>query len=274
MPLPDGFNSFEHLQDTIGKILRKEVLEEFKDIDTDDLDISLPRSSLRTACLPDDNDTGVMLLMRALLYFVILRKVQDLQPPVYGIPTGTYHETFKFKPQVCLYFYEDLSDVESGYQPIRSQITFRLMGETETSISKTELTTLATKIKNEFGQNNGYRFKRGKTLCTYYDPENGYQLKLFTWEHTDAIDVIKKVLSLTNTAYDASKLNVSRNNNDSQAYPTIPDRKLILGENLRMPRKRPVGWVRFSHSTCSIWGKTKPVTLYSRTKILRDGLVT
>lgn len=274
MVLPDDFNSFEFLQDIARKVLAREVREEFRDLgDGWDPDITTPRSALRTACTPDDNDTGVMLLIRLFFFYFQLRKAQDLQAPIYGIPTGIYHETFKFKPQVCLYFYEDLSDVEEGYQPIRSQISFRLIDESEKSITKAKLTTIANKIKQDFGLAGGYRFRRGRDMITYTDMDNGYKLRLFVFNKSEGLETIQRVLGLTNTTFKAENMNISENDNAAAAYPIIPPQETILGKRERLPRKRPVGTVRFSHATCSIWGKTKPVVLYSRTGILRGGLV-
>ena len=274
MTLPENFTPVQHLKDVLIKAYNKLVKEEFKDIDEElDPDITTPRSSLRTACLIDNNDSQISINNRMMLFYFLLRKASDLQAPIYGIPTGTYHETFKFKPHVTLYFYEDLGDQEEGFQPLRTQISFRLMDETELTVSRSQLIALATKIKQEFGLNNGYKFKRGKYLCTYNDPEHGYRLKLFTFSDTEAKDVIKKVLDIQGHIWDSSKFNYSVNESPSSAYPTLPPQKNILGKLERVPRKRPVGFVRFSHSTIALWGKTKPVTLYSRTGILRDGLI-
>lgn len=274
MPLPNNFTPVQHLKDTLIKTYNKLVKETFKDLDDElDPDITNPRASLRTACLVDSNDSQITINNRMMLYYFTLRNAQDLQAPIYGIPVASYNESFKYKPTITLYFKEDQEDVDPDYQPLRSQISFRLMDETETTVSKVELTALATKIKQEFGLSNGYKFKRGKTLCSYFDKEKGYQLRLFVFSETEGKEVINKILDIQSHSAEWENLTITTNDQESSAYPTIPPQKNILGKLERMPRKRPVGYVRFTHATCQLWGKTKPVTLYCRTGLLRDGLV-
>ena len=275
MTLPENYNPWEHLQSTVLRVFRKEVIEEFKDVGDDDWvrDIKTPRASLRTACTPDDNDTSTMTLIRMMLFYIVLRRAQDMQAPIYGIPTGTYHETFKFKPHITLYFREDAQDVDPEFQPLRVQISFRLMNETETTITKAELTTLANKIKTEFGGVNAYRWHKGRTLCVYTEPEKGYRLQVYAYSATEGKEVIGKILSIRNHTPDWAKLRVNESDQPSSAYPILPPKKTILGNPERVPRKRPVGYVRFERATCQIWGKTKPVTLYDRRGVNFDALV-
>ena len=275
MTLPEQYNPWEHLQSTLMRVFKKEVIEEFKDLGDDEWvkEIKTPRGSLRTACTPDDNDTATMLVLRMLLFYVVLRRAADLQAPIYGMPTGTYHETFKFKPQVTLYFRESPADVDPDFQPLIAQISFRLINETETTISKAELTTLANKIKTEFGGATAYKWKRGKTYCIYKDPEKGYWLKIFAFSAGEAKELIGKILDLQGHSPDWDHLTVNENDQPMGAYPTLPPQKTILGELTRMPRKRPVGTVYFERATCQIWGKSKPVTLYDRSGRRFDALV-
>lgn len=274
MALPDGFNAFEHLQDTIRKTLAREVREAFDDLGENwDPNVATPRSSLRVACTPQDNDTAEMLTMRMLFFYMTMRQAQDLQPPVYGMPVGTYHETRKFRPHVTLYFKEDEEDVDPDYQPIRSQISFRLMNESETTISKSELTTLANKIKTEFGGRTPYKWHKGKVMCHYCDPPKGYGFRVFAYSIAEGKEVINKVLDLQSHSYEADKLTINESDSPAGAYPTIPPSKSILGKSTRLPRKRPVGYVRFQRATCQIWGLTKPVMLLDTTGRVLDALV-
>lgn len=274
MPLPDGFNSFEHLQDTIRKILRKEVLEEFKDIDTDDLSINVARNSLRTACLPDDKDTGVMLLMRALLYFVILRKVQDLQPVIAGIPLEDYAQKVTFRPQITLFFQESAEEVEKGFSPLRSQISVRLINETSESLTESKLIRLGQKIKSEFDTGGkSFWWRRGKVSCYYKDKEKGYRFTLYATTKNEGKRVIEKVLSLVDELFKKENYSSSQNEDPSSAFPILPDTANILGKSRRLPRKRPVGKVHFTYATAEIYGLSKPVLLYSSSFRFRNALV-
>lgn len=275
MTLPEDYNPWEHLQDVVKRTFKKEVLEEFRDTGGDDWerDIKTPRNSLRTACTPDDNDTATMTLIRMMLFYIVLRRAQDMQAPIYGMPTALFDELFSYRPLVTLYFREDAQDVDPDFQPLRVQISFRLMNETSKTISKAELTSLANKIKAEFGGATAYRWHKGKTCCFYNDKAEGYWLKVFAYSVSEGKEVIGKVLNLRNQTPDWSKLTINENDQAMSAYPTIPQTQVIAGETVRMPRKRPVGYVRFERATCQIHGKTKPVTLYDRTGRRFDALV-
>lgn len=272
--LPENFNSFEFLQDVVKRIFLEDIREEFRDLgDGWTPDTAVPRSALRVACTPTDQDTGNMLLIRLFLYYFQLRKAQDLQAPIYGIPVASYDESFKYRPTITLYFKEDQEDVDPDYQPLRSYSSYKLMDKKSETLTTLELTNLATKIKSEFGLNNGYKWKKGKILCTYKDKIEGYQLRIFAWSDTEGKKVISKILNLENKTPDWQYFGINKIDDESTAFPIIPANKNILGKTTRLPRKRPVGNVRFTHATCQIWGRTKPVVLYCRTGLLRNGLV-
>ncbi|PSF33636.1 hypothetical protein C7H19_19820 [Aphanothece hegewaldii CCALA 016] len=274
MALPADFNEWEHLQSIIVNTFSKIVREEFKDLgDNWQPDINTPRSSLRTACTPKDNDTASILVLRILFFYFIMQRIETLIEPWYGIPVDDYQQKVEFKPLVHLYFREDNSDVDVNYRPLRMQISFRLMNETSTTITKTELTTLATKIKTNFCTNHGRTFKKGKELYTYFDLEKGYQLKVYAFSETEAKTLIDQVLDLQSHTFDDKKFTSHLAKNASSKYPTIPPSALILGETKREPRKRPVGTVRFQYAIAQIWGRTKPVVLVDRSFRYLDPLV-
>jgi hypothetical protein len=272
MTIPDNFDSWEHFQSTWKSSHNRKVREYFSDAGDD---LSTPRSSAKLACIIEDNDTAFQAMARWLYFHGEVRKWEDLQTPIYGIPIGTYHETRKFKPQVRLYFREDLNDVDEGYRPLTGEITFRLMDETTETLTKNELTTLATKIKTNFvlSNNSGYRWHKGKTLLSYNDPEKGYKLQLFCFSKSDGKELIETVLDCQNHTPDWSKLTVNENESPASAYPTIPANQSILGKSVKQPRKRPSGYVRFQYATCAVWGLTKPVCLVDRIYRFLDPLV-
>jgi hypothetical protein len=274
MALPGGFSPVEHFKTVCQSSYNRIVRDYFKDLDGNELDedITTPRASLKEACLVDPTDSSILINNRMMLFYMVLRAAADLQAPIYGMPIGAYHELRKFKPQVCLYFKEDSEDVDEGYEPVRAEINFRLMGETETTVSKAELITLANKIKTEFGTGDGYRFHKGKTLCAYTEPDKGYSLQIYAYSSAEGKEVIAKVLDLQNHSPDWSKLTINENDSPASAYPTIPTSKVILGKSQRQPRKRPVAYVRFQRATCAIWGIPRPVGLYDRTNYLETTL--
>lgn len=274
MTIPETFSHSKHLKTVLIQTYNKYVKDTFKDIDIDDLglNINVPRESLLRACKIDPDDSQIVINNRMMLYYFVTRAAQDLQPPNYGVPVGLYNEVKRFRPQVFLYFKEDAEDVDPDFRAIDSQISFRLMGESELTLSIAQLTLLANKVKTEFGANFGYRWHRGKVLCTYTEPEKGYGLKLFAYSASEAKEVIAKVLDLQNHSPDWQYFNSSENDAASTAYPTVPPLKTVLGKSIRMPRKRPVGYVRFQRATVNIWGVSKPVSLYDRTGVRHDSL--
>ena len=202
-----------------------------------------------------------MVQARLSLFYYTLRQAQDLQAPVYGMPVGQVNETRRYRPQICLYFKEPLDEVDPDFHPLEAQIKFRLMNETETTITEAELRTIATKIKQEFGANFGYKWRKGKTLCNYNDQEKGYSLQIYAYSITEGKELIGKVLDIRGHTPEWERLNVSENDQSSAAYPTLPPLRNVLGKQVRLPRRRPVGNVQFTHSTCQIWGLQKPVAL-------------
>ncbi|MHC5830928.1 MAG: hypothetical protein ACYT04_86975, partial [Nostoc sp.] len=84
MPLPDDFNEWEHLQDTIRLWHNKGVNQYFKSTESDSL--TTPKQSLKVACTMKDSDTSTMTLMRMWLFEVTAGRLQSVQRPVYGIP--------------------------------------------------------------------------------------------------------------------------------------------------------------------------------------------
>jgi hypothetical protein len=195
-----------------------------------------------------------------------------MQAPIYGIPVGQAHETRKFKPQVCLQFKERADEVDPDYRPLTAEIKFRLMDETEDSITESKLKTIANKIKTEFGANGGFKWKKGKTLCAYNDPEKGYKLHIYAYSTSEGKEVINKVLDIQSHTPDWEKLTINENDQPSSAYPTIPRTKTIAGKTVRLPRRRPVGTVRFVRATCAVWGLTRPVPLIDLHGMLKNTL--
>ncbi len=86
MALPDNFSPVEHFQDSIGRIYNKEVKDWFSDLDPDELGIDTPRSSLRTACWHQENDSVMVTVGRMLLFdMVVARKVQGSGSDIYQV---------------------------------------------------------------------------------------------------------------------------------------------------------------------------------------------
>jgi hypothetical protein len=268
MPLPEGHSHWEHLQSVLMFTYNRLVRREFRDVGDEnwDPDISTSRSSLRVACTIDENDSAIMVLIRMFLFYVVLRQASDLHPPLYTTPTDLYQSIFKFHPQVSLYFREDLEDVEEGYKPIDAVISFRLMNETSQSLSPANAETLARRLYSIFGGATPYRWRKGRTKLMYKDVDRGYDLKVHAFSEAEGREVISKVLSVQNHSIDLEHLTVS---GMASPPPIVPPTRYVYGESRRMPRTRPVGWVRFRYAELHIHGVDKAITLVDTT--LRRG---
>jgi hypothetical protein len=269
MPLPNGFSEWEHLQNQILRIHNKQVRDYFSDITVDD-DLATPRSSLRHACLMKDEDTSVMTQLRLWLFEVTAGHAKSLQPDIYGIPTDTFQDHVTFKPQIALHFYEDADEVEPGYQQIRSEIRFRLMGETSETVSEPQARTLATKINSLLGSAGGYRWHKGRIKCIYKEPSKGYNLTLHAFSESEGKRVIEQILDIQSHTPDWDNLVLSQLANTP---PTIPPSKRIYGKIRKLPRTRPVGYVRFRRAELHLWGLPKPLILVDKTGRFRNAII-
>lgn len=268
--IPD--NDWENLQNVLRSVHNRLVREEFSDVGDDnwDPDITTPRGQLRYACTMKDEDTADMSLIRMFLFYVILRKATDFHPALYTTPTDRYQQLVRFAPQVTLYFKEDIEDVENGYAPIDAEISFRLVHENQDSITRTDLQTLANRIRAEFATGSGYRWRKGRTKANYRDQEHGYLLSINAYSESEAIEVIRKVLDIQNHALDGSKMTFQTL---SEPPPIVPPQKMILGKSRRLPRKRPVGYVRFVYAEIHIWGIPDGICLIDRSGRRRNPII-
>ncbi len=273
MALPEGFTPVQHLKDVLRKSYNRFVKEEFEDIDTDDLGIATPRTSLRTACLVDEGDSQILINNRMMLFYFILRKAQDLQPSIAGIPLEDYAQKVTFRPQITLFFKEHDGAVEPDYSPLRSQVSVRIPNKTHETISRSDLIGYGNAIKASFGGTTPYYFRRGKVCVHYHDKEEGLKLQLYVFSKDEGKNVINKVLNLVDKTPKWKFLSFSETDDPSSAYPTIPPLENIIGESRRMPRKRPVGNVYFQYATAEIYGIPRPVMLYAIPEMLKQALV-
>lgn len=198
---------------------------------------------------------------------------QSVDVQVYGIPTTAYQEEVKFVPQVILFFVEDIEDVEPGWQPVYGQLSFRVIGETPKTINKTRAFSLAMKVKEVFGNDNGFVWRKGKTRMSYTDKENGYRLWINCRSQADGENLIKRALAVQAVNFVKSKVDVKNNPKPEEAFPTIPSSTTIYGEQTREPRKRPIADVRFVRAELHIWGRPEPVILIDKVNSKAKALV-
>lgn len=275
MPLPQGFNEWEHLQNALMQTYNRVVRAEFSDVGDENWDpvITTPRASLRVACTIKDDDSALMAHLRMNLFYMVLRKASDLQLPVYGIPVDEYHAAVTFRPQIQLYFQEDSDDVEPGYAPVTGEIGFRLMSETNESVTQANVNNWANKIKTNFATGTNFTWRKGRLKCTYFDRAKGYQFRLLVTTETEGRRVIEQVLDIQNHTPDWQYLNVVETKEASSRFPTIPPTKTIVGKPRRMPRRRPVATVKFRHALLFVYGLSNPIVLVDTSMRYKDAVL-
>jgi hypothetical protein len=272
MPLPQTFSPWEHLQDQLRRIHNREVVEYFRYAADDD--ITTPQGSLKVACKMDDADTAVMTLLRLFLFEFTVGRGRRLE--VAPIEASDRLPSYKViranKPIVTLFFLEDADDVEAGYRRVQGEISFRLMNQTNTTISESEAKAIGRKIKTAFAAGNGFIWKKGKVVCSYTDWEKGYQLQLFVKTAAEGRRVVEQVLDIQSHTPDWENFETKENAEPTQAFPTVPPRALILNKSRRLPRRRPVASVRYQYATLKLAGVGKGVVLHDRTYRYRSAL--
>lgn len=274
MPLPQNFSEFEFLQDVVRKWQNRIVREEFNDLGGEDFDpdISISRHATRHACTIKDNDTAEMTILRLYLYYFVYRKAQDLQQPVYGIPTTAFQEVRQFKPQIVLYFQEPEADIEPGYAPVTGEISIRVMDEESTTITQAKVNQLATRIRDAFARP-VFEWRKGKSYVSYTDKPKGYQLQLLCRDEAEGRRLIEQVLDIQSHTPTWSKMNINQSPNAMEAFPTIPPTERILGKSVKMPRKRPIATVKFKYALLHLHGKAKPLCLVDKSGIFAKPLI-
>lgn len=271
--LPQEFSEVEHLQNLIRRYINKEIREHFRDIGDDNWepDVSTTRGAMRHALTHKDDDPIQITLLRLFLYYFTYGQASALQMPVYGMPSQSFQEiSFEFKPQIQLYFDQNIIDVQEGNHRATGEISYRLMHETSESITKEELRKRAEKIKDLFVTNH-FAWHKGKIICRYTDKPNGYDLRVFVRNEAEGKRLIEQVLDIESKSPNWDNLTVSEPKKD---FPSIPPTKTILGKSYKMPRRRPTETIYFRYAACLIWGLSKPNVLVDTRGTRHNPLVT
>lgn len=181
--------------------------------------------------------------------------------PVYGVPVAEYDGYVSFKPQIQLYFQEDQDDVEQGYAPVTGEIGFRLMNETNETVTEANVNLWANKVKTNFTTGGGFIWRKGRLKVTYFDRVKGYQLRLLVTTEAEGRRVIEQVLDIQGHSPDWKFMNVVETSEAASRFPTVPPMKTLIGKTRRMPRRRPVANVRFRHALLYVYGLPNPIVL-------------
>lgn len=272
MPLPENFNPYEHLQDTIKRWYNREVQQHFSDVWDDGDNLTIPRSSLKVACRHEDRDTMEMTLMRIFLFEIAAKHAASLQPAIYGMPVESFESEVVYKPQVKLFFSEPWEDVVDGFHEVEGEITFRLMNETSQTMTMAKAQTLATRIHQVFATP-PFIWKKGVEKLVYKDRDKGYNFSILARTEADGKSLIERVLDIQNDIPDWNNLNVVTPQNATARFPYNPGTQTIMGKPVRKRRARPRVDVRFRYASLYIHGLPNPLTLVDTTGYRRDPLV-
>lgn len=196
-----------------------------------------------------------------------------------GAEPRTYYPQRKNKPLVELFFVEDSSfqpgikssqstlpgtKANSIYKRAEGRISFRIMNEESNTFSSANAASIANKIKQVFGANNGLVWEKGKTMYSYSHWDLGYQLQLLCKSKTQAKSLVTNILSIQGHTPDWKWLNTIENEVPAERYPTTPPKITTLGKTVETPRSRPVVDVRFRYALLHIKGLQQSITLYDR----------
>ncbi len=271
MPLPEDFNEWEHLQNTIRYAHNKAVRDFFSG--QADNDIESIKGSAKHACLMKDNDTTAMTTLRMWLFWVVCRKMRDNFEPYLGIRIPAEEYEVKYKPQVTCFFLEDQQDVEYGYRPIQGKLSVRLIDETSETLTKANLEALAKRVNAQFGQGNGFVWQKGKNLYTYVDKLLGHRHKVLAKNKSDAVTIIQKLLALTQDPFKSKLVRLNAAEDPNAAFPSNPGTQTILGKSYKEARIRPVVKVRFAYAQIKIHGLPKPIILVDKSGYWIDAII-
>jgi len=267
MPIAPNFRTWEHLQRIVTTLHNYRVRDFWRENRYDrqdrpnDATIDRPVQNILQATKIVPEDSAVTMILKILLFEIIIGNAARLQPMLYGLPVANFDEyTLEQRPQVLLFFEEDLSDVPDGYARIQAEINFRLMNETSETITEANAKSLANKIKLVFGSIPTWYYSKGKYIYSYQDRKNGYWLQIYALNKTEGVEVIKKVLSIQNHAYNDELLKESSapGKNSTATAST----HIVFGKSVKRKRYRPEKKVRFRYAILKIDGFNDPVVLY------------
>ena len=236
-----------------------EVQRWFKDLDSN---ADIGRRALRDSLLIQANESRTSAMFKVQYFRDFVQKVHN-QPAIIGIPKEQFDIGIEveYRPVVNLYFQQDKDAIPTGYSPIRAEISFRLMNETEETLTTANLKALALKIKSEFALNQGYTFNKGKNIAHYLDRERGYSLQIYVLNEAEGIEVIRKILSIQNHTYDEDKFRITQPKRNSL---NIASNTIIAGETYKKLRWRPTGTVRFQWASLIVRTRPYPFWLVDR----------
>lgn len=225
-------------------------------------DTSTKRLALRDQLLIQATDSRTTAMSKIQFFREQVQKVH-LKPAVIGLEKHHFdeHVSVVYRPMVILFFRQELRTGDSDYPTITARISFRLMNETNASLTDANVKALATQIKNELAVPRGYTFEKGKYLCKYIDKENGYDLQLYTVSDTEGEQVARKIVGIRNHTFLEERFAVTAPRRDPV---NTTANTTILGISYKKPRWRPRGTVRFMYAELMLHTRPEPIILVDR----------
>lgn len=208
------------------------------------------------------------------LLVALKQMIGSSSPPVYGIPIDTFQSRYTFLPQVFLWFTQDKNEVPDGERALEGEISFKLVKYTSESITSEYIKSLAQRVKSKFGNSGGFVWNKGKTRVTYFDKSLGYDFRVNCRDEAEGYRIIEQVLDLQGHSPKEELFSVNEAKAPSKKYPDRPDRRLILGQTRRLPRRRPLARVRFRYALLHLWGVPQPVCLLDLTGRFAEPVIT
>lgn len=164
-------------------------------------------------------------------------------------------------PKIYLFFQEDRP--ENGSRPKRGKISFRLMGETDDTISIAGLKKIAGKIKTIFGNRLAYIWNKGKRYANYNHWEMGYKLQLLSPSAAEGEKLIRDILGIQGHEFNKARMTISQNQAESKAFPAKPGKKRVMGEEIDLPERRPDCKVRFQYAAVEVGALKQMIVIFS-----------
>ena len=144
-----------------------------------------------------------------------------------------------------------------------AHVSFRWMDKTNGTVTKQDLISLATNIKNKFVQPL-FTFTKGKELYTLANRRIGDKLYCWAKNQQMATKVFEQVLDLVGQSVDQVEVRKHAPLQPAQKYKDNPGTTVIAGEAVRKSALRPIIDVEFYKAYIAIEGLRKPIYLVSR----------
>ena len=224
-----------------------------------DLDISTPKARLKHTCLIKDEDTAAMTQLRMWLFEITVGRAQAIQAPIYGIPVTESQRDIRFRPQIKLFFKEDLDrTIHDGTVPLsEGEITFRLLDKSSDTISRKDAEEYAKRIRDTFTKP-VLTWSKGWFNCTYLDSLNGYDLRLLVKSKTEGERMIKEIVKIQKHVFDPDKFQFI---DHDRTYPINPGTHRVYGRTVKKYRQRPRVDVKFKYAQLLIHGQQNAINL-------------